>query len=117
MALSECEDRMRGPSPGADSTFLVESRVYIKGASEQLADLILFVANQVGAQIHPSVKAQILAFLQQALSNPRNTPLICQRLDWFIALVESRLGANLPPNVRTQMVNDARRIKAVLACS
>lgn len=88
--------------------------VHVKGAPEQVADLIALVDSynlrQLGAALHDKlVKVQV--FL--AANKPKRA---CERLDAFLAQVKEQRGKRLPIEQADTLTADARRTKTVIAC-
>ena len=101
-------------SDDAGNTAVASFNVMVKGASEQIVDLVELVR---GMTLPPLAKAKLLLALQTALANPRNKPLACTALSAFIALVQSQPASVIPPAKKAQLIADATRIKAVIGCS
>jgi hypothetical protein len=87
--------------------------VRIKGAAEQIVDLIQLAS---GRPLPPQLKARLLAALLTALADPRKVPIACLALNIFIQMVQSEPPSVIPPALKTQLIADANRIKAVIGC-
>lgn len=93
--------------------------VAVKGAKEQLADLIQKV---VGAsQLPPAAKTLLLAKLQALLasfdpSNRAQKRAVCLALNVFKAAVQLQSGRTIPAATATEWIADANRIRTVLGC-
>lgn len=101
-------------SDAAGNTAVASFTVKVKGAAEQIVDLVELAG---GTTLPPLTKARLLAALQTALANPRNKPLACAALSVFILLVQSQPPSAISPAKKAQLIADATRIKAVIGCS
>ncbi len=97
----------------AGNTAQASFNVRIKGAPEQIVDLINLAR---GMPLPPALSTRLLLALQTALANPRNKPLACAALSVFIAVVQAQPPSVIPPALKAQLIADATRIKAVLGC-
>ena len=88
-------------------------QVKVRGAAEQIVDLIQLVRGQA---LPPALQASLLAALQTALANPQNLPSACHALTIFIAAAQALSGKAIPVAKANLMIADATRIKAVLGC-
>ena len=98
----------------AGNTGQANFNVRIKGAPEQIVDLINLAR---GMPLPPALSTRLLLALQTALANPRNKPLACATLSVFIAVVQAQPPSVISPALKAQLIADATRIKAVLGCS
>jgi hypothetical protein len=87
--------------------------VKIKGAPEQIVDLVALAA---GTTLPPALRSKLLATLQGALAEPHNVQVACRVLNAFILLVRLQPPNVIPTAKKNQMIADATRIKAVLGC-
>ncbi len=94
------------------SPFVVVERA--QSVAEMIVDLIESVARLTLA---PSQEQRLVAALETALLQPRNTRLVCASLQGFIRLVQigAALG-RLPAPRAAQLIEDARAIRAALSC-
>jgi hypothetical protein len=97
----------------AGNTAGASFNVRVKGASEQIADLLEFAA---GTTLPPSLKKNLLAVFDAALADPHSVAVACRVLSAFIVVVRALPASAIPIATRNQMIADATRIKAVLGC-
>jgi hypothetical protein len=97
----------------AGNSASVSFHVTVRGAPEQIVALIQLAS---GHSLPPAIRAQLLAGLQTALSNPHNLTAACRSLSVFITLVRIQSGRSIPVATANQLIADATRIKAVLGC-
>ncbi|MFY9577863.1 MAG: Ig-like domain-containing protein [Gaiellaceae bacterium] len=93
--------------------------VTVKGAKEQLSDLIQKVVNY--SSLSASTKTLLIRQLNNLLAsfNPANATqkqLVCGALKVFIAAVQATPSTVLPRTVGSDWIADATRIRTVLAC-
>ena len=100
-------------SDAAGNTDGASFSVKIKGAPEQLVDLVALTA---GTTLPPALKAKLLATFQAALAEPHNVQVACRVLNAFIVLVRLQPPSVIPTGKKNQMIADATRIKSVLGC-
>ena len=100
-------------SDAAGNTAGAGFNVRVKGAAEQIVDLIQLAR---GTTLPPGLKARLLAALQTALEDPRKIPIACLGLSLFIQLVQIQPPSVISPALKAQLIADANRIKAVLGC-
>jgi probable HAF family extracellular repeat protein len=98
----------------AGNTGSASFTVHVKGASEQVSDLIAVVDSYnlrlLGAALHDKL-VRVQAFL--VANKPKRA---CERLDSFLAQVKEQRGKRLPVEQADRLTADARRIKAVIGC-
>jgi hypothetical protein len=87
--------------------------VKVLGAPEQIVNLIEYVK---GVTINSTNRTLLLDLLTRVLADARSAPYACRGLDFFIAAVSARRGTVIPVAKADRMIEDARRIKRVLAC-
>ncbi len=100
-------------SDAAGNTDEAGFNVKIKGAPEQIVDLVALAAVTT---LPPALRAKLLATFQAALADPHNVQVACRTLSAFILLVRLQQPNVIPTAKRNQMIADATRIKAVLGC-
>lgn len=91
--------------------------VKVKGAAEQIADLIVKVNDL--PNIKTATKNALVVKLNAAATalKVNDTATACVRLQDFINLAKAQMAKKLvPPSVATDLIADATRIRAVLAC-
>ena len=88
--------------------------VQVKGAPEQVTDLIVLVDGYnlrlLGAALHDKL-VKVQEFL--ALNKPKRA---CEKLDSFLAQVKEQRGKRISVEQADRLTMDARRIKAVIGC-
>jgi hypothetical protein len=88
--------------------------VHVRGAPEQVADLIALVDSYnlrlLGTALHEKLDS-VQGFL--AANKPRRA---CAVLDRFLAQVREQRGKRISVDQADRLILDARRIKAVIAC-
>jgi hypothetical protein len=85
--------------------------VTVRGAREQLADLLTAVAGVgPGNSLAAKIRAAVGWLPDRAL------PLTCEPLRAFIREVQAQAGKRIPADQAAALVEDATRIRAVLAC-
>jgi hypothetical protein len=90
--------------------------VTVRGAREQLVDLIALVSSR---PLPSALNAQLMGALRAASMDQGKLRAACQHLDVFIGLVRlqaARGNAVLRPDEASRMIEDAARIRAVLGC-
>lgn len=87
--------------------------VKVKGAAEQIVDLIQLASDRT---LSPVLKAKLTAALQTALADPRKVPIACLGLSVFIQLVQAQPANVISPALKSQLIADANRIKPVIGC-
>jgi hypothetical protein len=100
-------------SDAAGNTDGASFSVKIKGAPEQIVDLVVFAA---GTPLPPALRTKLLTTLQGALDEPHNVQVACRVLNAFILLVRLQPASVISIAKKNQMIADATRIKAVLGC-
>ncbi len=85
--------------------------VRVKGATEQLADLLTAVTG-VGSGTSLADKVR----QAQASLSAHDVADACATIDTFIAQVPAQSGKSIPAGTATHLIADATRIKSVLAC-
>jgi hypothetical protein len=85
--------------------------VTVRGAREQLADLLVAVTGVGPGQ---SLAAKIRAAV--AWLPDRSLPLACEPLRAFAREVQAQAGKRIPAATAAALVEDATRIRAVLSC-
>lgn len=100
-------------SDAAGNSADVSFNVRVKGAAEQIVDLVELSR---GISLPPLIQAKLRLALQTALANPRSTTLACAALGGFILLVQSQPHHAIAPAKKAQLIADAIRIRAVLGC-
>jgi hypothetical protein len=93
--------------------------VTVKGAKEQLADLIQKVVN--ASQLSPSAKTLLIGKLNQLLAsfdpgNPTQRQAVCLALQLFKAAAQLQAGKTITQAQAADWIADANRIRAVLGC-
>jgi Tol biopolymer transport system component len=93
--------------------------VKVKGAREQLADLIQKVVN--ASQLSPAAKTLLIGKLNQLLasfdpSNATQRQAVCLALQVFKAAVQLQAGKTITQAQAAEWIADANRIRAVLGC-
>jgi hypothetical protein len=88
--------------------------VIVKGAAAQLSDLLTLIDGFSSSAKLPALVTR----LRDALTavNVGKTSTACSALTQFIVLVEAESGKRLSVSQANQLLTDARRIQAVLAC-
>jgi hypothetical protein len=88
--------------------------VHVKGASEQVADLIALVDSYnlrlLGTALHDKL-VKVQEFL--TANKPKRA---CERLDSFLAQVKEQRGKRISVDQADRLTMDARRIRAVIGC-
>jgi hypothetical protein len=85
--------------------------VTVRGARDQLADLLVAVTGVgPGRSLEAKIRAAVAWLPDRAL------PLACEPLRAFIREVQAQSGTRIPADLAAQFVEDATRIRAVLAC-
>jgi hypothetical protein len=87
--------------------------VTVQGAAEQLVDL---VAKLKRMPLSAAARARLLSALTEALAQPRKVTIVCRVLRVFIGVVQLHSGRTIPPTLAAELIGDATRIRAVLAC-
>jgi hypothetical protein len=88
--------------------------VTVLGAQDQLANLIAQVS---GMDLPPGVLNPLLAQLNTAYRNPGNgSHVACVKMGDFIKLLEGAKGRFPMSKAQSQLVEDAKRIMAVMGC-
>ncbi len=95
-----------GHGNSAGATFTVR----VKGATEQIRDLIRFV---IRLPIDLRVKRKLVEELGEALLKPGEA---CEELKEFTQIVREERGRRLTIEQATQLLDEAARIRAVLGC-
>jgi hypothetical protein len=85
--------------------------VTVRGAREQLADLLVAVTGVGPGQ---SLEAKIRGIIDRLPD--RALPLTCEPLRAFAAALQAQAGRSIPAAKVAQWVTDATRIRAVLGC-
>lgn len=88
-------------------------KVTVLGAAEQIVALI---ERLEGMPLSSTLKAQLIKFLQAALTDPHKVAYACDLLRYFIAYVKLYAGKWIPLDLAAQLIADATRIRAVLGC-
>ena len=93
--------------------------VTVKGAKEQLGDLVQKIVN--ASQLSPAAKTLLIGKLNQLLasfdpSNATQRQAVCLALQLFKTAVQLQAGAAITPAQAAEWIADASRIRAVLAC-
>jgi hypothetical protein len=93
--------------------------VHVKGAGEQLGDLLLGILND--SKLSTLAKAALAAKIQSFVAsfdpaNPVQKALVCKGLSALIVVARALVGHGLTAERAAQIVTDAERIRAVLAC-
>jgi hypothetical protein len=93
--------------------------VTVKGAKEQLADLIQKVVN--ASQLSPAAKTLLISKLNQLLasfdpSNATQRQAVCLALQVFKAAAQLQAGKTITQAQATEWIADANRIRTVLGC-
>jgi dipeptidyl aminopeptidase/acylaminoacyl peptidase len=93
--------------------------VKVKGAKEQLGDLIQKVVS--ASSLSPSAKTLLIGKLNQLLasfdpSNPTQRQTVCLALQAFKAAVQLQAGKTITQARAAEWIADATRIRAVLGC-
>jgi hypothetical protein len=98
----------------AGNTANASFSVHVKGAPEQVADLIALVDSYnlrlLGAALHDKL-VKVQEFL--AANKPKRA---CEKLDSFVAQVKEQRGKRISVEQADSLTLDARRIKAVIGC-
>jgi hypothetical protein len=99
----------------SSGTFVVR----VKGAKDQLADLIQKVVN--ASALSPSAKTLLIGKLNQLLAsfdptNATQRQAVCLALQVFKAAVQLQAGKTITQAQAAEWIADANRIRAVLAC-
>lgn len=95
----------------ANSPVKATFTVTVKGAAQQLSDLVAAVQGVgSGTSLADKVRAA------QAYLNAGDIPDTCSTLSAFIREVQAQSGKSIPAAQASQLVADAQRIQAVLAC-
>jgi hypothetical protein len=94
-------------------------KVTVRGAKEQLSNLIQKVVNY--ASLPQAVKTKLIAALQPLVAglhptNATQKQRACAALNVFIRAVQSMSGRTLPASVAADWIADATRIRTVLGC-
>ena len=85
--------------------------VTVRGAREQLADLLVAVAGLgPGRSLEAKIRAAVAWLPDRAL------PLACDPLRAFVGEVQAQSGKRIPADTAALLIDDATRIRAVLAC-
>ncbi|GAA3183931.1 hypothetical protein GCM10010531_42730 [Blastococcus jejuensis] len=85
--------------------------VTVRGAREQLADLLVAVAGLgPGRSLEAKIRAAVAWLPDRAL------PLACEPLRAFVNEVRAQSGKRIPADLAAEFIADATRIRAVLAC-
>lgn len=85
--------------------------VTVRGAREQLADLLVAVAGLgPGRSLEAKIRAAVAWLPDRAL------PLACEPLRAFVGEVQAQSGKRIPADTAALLIDDATRIRAVLAC-
>jgi hypothetical protein len=85
--------------------------VTVRGAREQLADLLVAVAGRgPGRSLEAKIRAAVAWLPDRALS------LACEPLRAFVHEVQAQSGKRIPADTAALLIEDATRIRAVLAC-
>lgn len=85
--------------------------VTVRGAREQLADLLVAVAGLgPGRSLEAKIRAAVAGLPDRALS------LACEPLRAFVNEVRAQSGQHIPADLAAEFIEDATRIRAVLAC-
>jgi len=88
--------------------------VHVRGASEQVADLIALVDSYnlrlLGTALHDKL-VKVQEFL--AANKPKRA---CEKLDNFLAQVMEQRGKRISVEQADRLILDARRVKAVIGC-
>jgi uncharacterized delta-60 repeat protein len=90
--------------------------IVVKGASEQLLDLVAAVKE---LHARPAVESRLVRRLQNALdalASPGHKAIACTELDSFIREVRAQAGRAIGRADADRLVVDAQRIKAVIGC-
>jgi CSLREA domain-containing protein len=93
--------------------------VTVKGAKEQLADLIRKVVD--ASQLSPAAKTLLIGKLSSLLApfdptNPTQREVACPALQVFKTTVQLHAGKTIPAAPAAEWIADANRIRAVLGC-
>ncbi|GCE19719.1 GH25 family lysozyme [Dictyobacter kobayashii] len=103
-------------SDPAGNTTAGSFQVVVKGAAEQISDLITLVNSfHLSMGLQTSLNAKLTAALSAV--NAGNIPAACGSLTAFINQVNAQSGKKLTPRQATQLRMAAQQIKVVLACS
>jgi probable HAF family extracellular repeat protein len=100
----------------ADNTVSRTFQVTVKGASEQIVDLIVKVAKISNRD--PRIPDALKVALQRALDAliaPKSDPA-CHSLTPFVKVVQSQAGKKITLVEANELIADANRIRAVLSC-
>lgn len=83
--------------------------------TEEIADIIALIRSMA---IHDAIKFELIARLHKALisANTDKGFNACTAIRTFVALVHAQAGKKLTPDQAAQLINEANRIRAVLAC-
>jgi parallel beta-helix repeat protein len=100
-------------SAGAGAT--ASFQVVVRGAAEQISDLIALVE---GLGLDAGLARTLTSSLRKALAavNAGDTPAACGYLDDFILRVEHQRGRKLTPAQADQLLAGATQVEAVLGC-
>lgn len=102
-------------SDPAGNTTTGSFQVVVKGAAEQISDLIPLVTSfHLSMGLQTSLNAKLMAALSAV--NAGNMPAACGSLTAFINQVDAQSGKGLTPSQATQLRMAAQQIQAVLAC-
>jgi probable HAF family extracellular repeat protein len=100
----------------ADNSVSRTFQVSVKGASEQIVDLIVKVAKIFKRD--QRITGTLKVALQRALDAhiARNTNAVCKFLTAFVKGVQAQAGKKITVAQATDLIGDANRIMAVLSC-
>jgi hypothetical protein len=99
-----------GSGNGSTSTF----DVTVLGAAEQLVELVEKLKRM---PLSAAARARLLNALTEALAQPRKVTVVCRVLRVFAAVVQLHSGRTIPADLAAELIADAARIRAVLACA
>jgi hypothetical protein len=88
--------------------------VDVLGAPEQIVALLEFIRR---TPFENSAKTTLIAFLQEALTSPRNTTRVCRALNNLIRFVQALPSTLIDANTQAHIVEEATQICAVLGCN
>jgi uncharacterized repeat protein (TIGR03803 family) len=86
-------------------------KVKVLSAAEQIVDLVEQLRR---TPLNPLVKKILTVVLQAAIANPKKAWIVCSVLENFIAHVSKYASGD--PTLANALIEDARRIQAVIGC-
>ena len=99
---------------GAGNSASGNFSVTVVGAPEQIAGLIESLA---GKSIPSTQRSLLIKFLSDALGNAKSARLACASLNLFIRAISAQVGTVFTQREAMSLINDAKRIEAVLGCA